>query len=92
MLKSPNHSATYYSTIGVIFDVAQQLFEVEVLEENAAHVVGVDRVQNLILCQGFNPQIRVLIVVSLVAPTINPLDRSLSGCTSFANNTNNQVS
>ena len=68
----PNH-ITYYSAIGVIFDVPQKLLEVEVLEENPADVVVVDRVQDLLLRQGRHLQIRVLIVVSLCATIINPI-------------------
>ena len=68
----PNH-ITYNSAIGVIFDVPQKLLEVEVLEENPADVVVVDRVENFILSQGGHLQIGVLIVVSLCATIINPI-------------------
>ena len=37
----------------------------ENLEENPAHIVVVDRVQDFLLCQGCDPKIRVLIVVAL---------------------------
>ena len=66
----PNH-ITYNSAIGVIFDVPQKLLEVEVLEENPADVVVVDRVQDLLLRQGLKLQIGVLIVVSLISTIVN---------------------
>ena len=48
--KSIDH-ITNYSAKGIVFDVPQQLLEVEVLEEDPAHVLVVDRVQDLLLRQ-----------------------------------------
>ena len=67
MLKSSNHISTYDPPIAVIFDVPQELLEVEVLEEDPADVVVVDRVQDLLLGQGLKLQIGVLVVVSLIS-------------------------
>ena len=49
----------------VVLDVPQQLLEVEVLEEDPAHVLVVDRVQDLLLRQGLNLLPGLLIVVPL---------------------------
>ena len=70
--KSIDH-ITNYSAKGIIFDVPQQLLEVEVLEEDPADVVVVDRVQDLLLRQGLKLQIGVLIVVSLISTIVNPV-------------------
>ena len=49
----------------IVLDVPQQLAEVEVLEEDPAHVLVVDRVQYLLLRQGLNLLPGLLIVVPL---------------------------
>ena len=49
----------------IVLDVPQELAEVEVLEEDPAHVLVVDRVQDLLLCQRLNLLPGLLIVVPL---------------------------
>ena len=49
----------------IVLDVPQQLAEVEVLEEDPAHVLVVDRVQNLFCCQRLNLFPRLLIIMPL---------------------------
>ena len=68
--KSIDH-ITNYSAKGIVFDIPQQLLEVEVLEENSADIVVVDRLQDLRLCQGLHLQVWILIVVSLFALSID---------------------
>ena len=49
----------------IVLDVPQELAEVEVLEEDPAHVLVVDCVQDLLLCQRLNLLPGLLIVVPL---------------------------
>ena len=54
----------------IVLDVAEELGEVEVLEENPAHVLVVDRVQNLLLSQGLDLFPGLLVVVTLKFETL----------------------
>ena len=49
----------------IVLDVPQELAEVEVLEEYPAHILVVDRVQDLLLRQRFDLLPRLLIVMPL---------------------------
>ena len=49
----------------IVLDVPQELAEVEVLEEDPAHVLVVDRVQDLLLRQRLNLLPGLLIVMTL---------------------------
>ena len=60
-----NDQLTNYPTMLIVLDVPQQLAEVEVLEEDPAHVLVVDCVQNLFRCQRLNFFPRLLIIMPL---------------------------
>ena len=59
------HQLTNYPPMLIVLDVPQELAEVEVLEEDPAHVLVVDRVQDLLLCQRLNLLPGLLIVMPL---------------------------
>ena len=60
-----DYQLTDYILVLVVLDVPQELLEVEVFEEYPAHVLVVDRVQDLLLRQGLNLLPGLLIVVPL---------------------------